>query len=169
MEPEPTRPRPNQARGIALIASALIVGIFVMRAGFDVDGDGSETVANPPGATTETTAADDGGEETTTTEPVRPPGEITVIVANASGVNGAAGNLTATLADAGYLTAPQTDAPERLETTQVLFAPGFDREAAAVAQAIGVAAEAATALPEPPPVELAGAQILVLLGPDIAA
>jgi hypothetical protein len=91
-------------------------------------------------------------------------------VANASGVQGAAAEQTERIASGGYQTAPAGNAPEgtQLQTTQVMPTAGFEAEAAALAAAIGAPESAVQPLPEPPPVDLAGANILVMLGTDLA-
>ena len=51
----------------------------------------------------------------------------------------------------------------------MLATAGYEADAAALAAAIGVPAESVTAMPDPPPLDLTGAQILVMLGPDLAS
>ncbi|HEX8804757.1 MAG TPA: LytR C-terminal domain-containing protein [Acidimicrobiales bacterium] len=171
METERPSTRSNPARGVALIATAVILGLFILRNGFD-DGSSSgatSTTAEPTaGDTTATTGAPDGTGTTAAAPAARPPGEVTVIVANTTSVGGAAGQLSQTISDAGYLTAPATDSPQAVDATQVLYLDGYQADAAAVAGVIQAPATAVAALPDPPPVELAGAQVVVLLGPDLA-
>src|SRR5690606_35052381 len=97
-----------------------------------------------------------------------PPSEVTVVVANASGVNGAAAQLTDTLAGQGYQTAPGLNAPSSVATTQILYLEGFEQEALALASTIQAPAEGVAPMPQPPPVDLGPAQLLVMLGPDLA-
>ena len=171
----PMTARSSPARGMVLIAAAVVLGLFLLRAIDDSSssvstGDPGET-AGTTGAGGDTTAPPAEGEGTTTTAaPPRQPAEVTVRVANASGVQGAAGAKTQQLAGEGYKTVAETNGPpgQQIEATQVLFSEGFDREAVAVAEALGLTAENAVALPAQPPVDLGGAQILVLLGTDIA-
>jgi hypothetical protein len=170
METERPTARSNPARGVALIATAVILGLFIVRNGFDNPSSADDGTAPTEQAGGSTAPTGNGGETTTTTAPpaARQPAEVAVLVANASGVSGAAGGLTATLASQGYQTAPETNAPESVGATQVLFAPGFDAEAAALAGAIQAPPDGVAPMPQPPPVELGPAQILVLLGPDLA-
>lgn len=164
--------RTSPARGVALIATAVIIGLFVLRNGFEtkdpsdlapVVADTSDTTAaaspgTDPGATTDTTAA----------PAPRPPAEVTVLVANTTGVGGAAGGLSENLTGQGYVTAAPTDAQPALQMTQVLFVEGFQAEAQAVAAAVGAPAESVATMPNPTPVpDLAGAQVLVMLGADL--
>jgi hypothetical protein len=153
---------------VVLIAAAVILGLFLLRAVYDDTPSGTTEASGTTAAsgdTTDTTAADGS---TTTAAPPRPAAEVVVRVANASGVQGAAGEMTQRIAGAGYQTVPETNAPDRLDATQILFAEGFDREAAALAEAMGAPAESAVAMPAQPPVDPGGAQIVILLGPDLA-
>ena len=165
--------RSNPARGIVLLAAAVVLGLFLLRA-LD-DSSTSDDIAT---ATTDTaaangdatdTTAEDGG-DTTTTAPLRQPAEIVVRVANVSGVSGAAGAKTEQLAAAGYQTVEATNGPEgqQLDATQVLFVDGFEGEAGALAGALGAPADGVAAMPAQPPADPGGAQLVVMLGTDLA-
>jgi len=162
--------RPSPVRGVVLVAVAAVLGFFLLRA-IDDSGSGIE-VATPDTETSDTTAAADApaGSDTTAAPEPRPVGEVTVIVANASGVQGAATQMTERLAAAGYLYAPAGNAAEgtELATTEILPASGFESEAARLAGDMGLPPEAVKSMTDPPPVDLAGANILVLLGSDLA-
>ena len=171
MVPERTQARANPARGLALIATAVIVGLFLLR---NWDGTGSGVAAagteqtggsdvTTPGATT--TAP--GGEAPATTVAARPPSELTVRVMNATSVPGAAGRMSDTLVAAQYKTVEPDDAGKMLDTTQILYAPGYEQEAAELARAISSPAESMEALAGQ--VDPAGATLVVLLGKDLAA
>lgn len=170
--PAPTRSTP--ARGIVLIAAAVVLGLFLLRALEDsapdnvAAGPAETTVAG--GDTSDTTTAEDGGDTTTTAAPVRQPAEVVVRVANVSGVSGAAGARTEQLTSAGYQTVEPTNGPEgqQLEATQILFIEGFEGEARALAEALGAPADGVAAMPAQPPVDPGGAQLVVLLGTDLA-
>jgi hypothetical protein len=168
MVPQRTHARANPARGVALIATAVILGFFILRNGWDqnlpdVDSAGTQAPTSaesaPPPPEEETTAS---------TAPARPPAEITVRVLNAAGVGGAAADWTTALEQAGYRPAQADNAPETRDTTAVLFAAGFDREAAVLAEQIRAPADQVAPLGEPPAVDPAGAQLVVLLGTDLA-
>jgi hypothetical protein len=91
-----------------------------------------------------------------------------VLVANASGVQGAAGNQATAIQQGGYQVLPAANAPQNVEATQVLAIAGYEAEAAALATAIGAPPESVAPMPDPPPLDLAGAHLLVVLGPDLA-
>jgi hypothetical protein len=165
--------RASPARGVALIATAVIIGLFVLRNGYEVsrpsdDDPPAQAPEQEPGAGGG--PATGGGSTTTTSPPAaRPPGEVTVIVANTTDIAGAAGTLSDALAAESYVLAEPTDADPPLEASQVLYTPGFEREAAAVAAAVGISPDAVAPAPDPPPVQETGnAQVLVMLGSDLA-
>jgi hypothetical protein len=167
--------RSNPARGIVLLAAAVVLGLFLLRA--LEDSSSSDDIATAPtgttaagGEATDTTAAEDGGDTTTTAAPLRQPAEIVVRVANVAGVSGAAGERTQQLAGAGYQTVEATNGPEgqQLDATQVLFVDGFEGEARDLAEKLGAPADGVVAMPAQPPVDPGGAQIVVLLGTDLA-
>jgi hypothetical protein len=168
--------RTSPARGVALIATAVIIGLFILRNGFESPTAGSDAPSVVDRETTTTAAAGDAGgtpagadgTDTTEAPASRPPAEVGVVVANTTTVAGAAGGMSETIGALGYVMSTPTDADPELETTQVQFAPDFEAEAQALAEAIGLPPTAATPLAEPPPVDPAGVRVVVLLGRDLA-
>lgn len=160
----------SPVRGVVLVAVAVVLGFFVLRA---LDDTGAGPAVDTAEVDTSEPAAPAGDDTTppaeTTTSAPRPPGEVVVLVANASGVTGAAGEQTEALASGGYQTAPATDSPTPSDTTVVLATPGFEAEAGVLAALIGASEGAVQPMPEPPPLELAGANIVVMLGTDLAS
>jgi hypothetical protein len=166
------------ARGLLLLAVALLIGVVLLNA----------TDADPPGSTVsargDSDSGDDGGgdaggdggsaAETTTTAaptttlPARAPAEVKVIVANASDVKGAAGGGRTALANAKYNVLAPTNAAAAA-TSSIYFIPGYDRDAAAVATALGLPANLVKAMPAPLPFDTKGAHVAVVLGADHAA
>jgi hypothetical protein len=173
MVPERSQARANPARGLALIATAVIVGLFLLRNWDGSSAGGTELATAETGddqaAGGEGGASGDPADQTATTVAPRPPAEVMVRVLNATDVGGAAGNLSETLQQNGYQSVDPADAPEKLEITKILFAGGYDREAAELARAIGSPADSVEPLADPPQADPAGAQLVVLLGADIAA
>jgi hypothetical protein len=155
-------------RGVVLVAVAVVLGFFVLRAIEDTGGGPTPEeieAANDTTASSEDAAA---STDTTVAPAARPPGEVVVLVANASGVQGAAANQADAIASGGYQVLPATNAPAEVEATQVLATAGYEADAAALAAAIGAPPESVAAMPEPPPVDPTGAHVVVLLGPDLA-
>jgi hypothetical protein len=156
-------------RGVVLVAVAVVLGFFVLRA---IDDTGGGPTPDEIAAANDTTGssedAAEGSADTTVPPTARPPGEVVVLVANASGVQGAAGAQAEAIGAGGYQVLPAANAPAEVEATQILATAGYEADAAALAAAIGAPAESVAAMPEPPPLDLTGAQVLVLLGPDLA-
>lgn len=166
----PNEPTVNPARGAALVVVAVLVGLLLLRNGIDT----SEVVTASKGDDSSADAgADDATDDTVTTEttlPARSPAEVTVIVLNGTTVSGAAGKYSTAIGSAGYQMLEAGDAPTKTPATQVFFTAGFEREAAAVALAAGAPATAAPALlPTPPPGEVGAANVVVVIGTDLAS
>jgi hypothetical protein len=152
----------------------VLLGLVLLRNGLDTsevvtssrDDNGSEDGGSDEG----TDEGTDEGEDTTTTVPAKAPAEVTVVVLNGTSVGGAAGKYSTALASAGYQLLPAGDAPTKIPVTQVYFTPGFEQEAAAVALAAGAPATITpAALPTPPPGEVGAANVVVVLGTDLAS
>jgi hypothetical protein len=165
-----TRHRPARDRRDFLMG-ALVGGIVVAvlaAIAWVTLGDSSDTkVATPATTTTSreattTTEAPSSTVATTTTVPARPPAQVRVEVLNASGTAGAAGSKATTLKNAGYMIAGVGDATRR-QGTVVTCKPGFDAEAAALAQAVGPGTTT-EAFPTPPPTGSENADCVVILG-----
>lgn len=167
--PEPTA---NPARGAVLVVVAVVIGLFLLRNGID----SSTTASSDRGDTsTDEGLIDDGGIDegtTSTTLAARAPAQVPVIVLNDSGVSGAASAYSQALAAAGYtLTNPEganATLPGDRPDTQVLFAEGFDQEAAILATAIGAAPAGVQPLGTTSPGPTDGASVIVVLGTDLA-
>lgn len=177
----PTDTVANPARGAALVVVAVLVGLFLLRNGLDTSdvvtgspsSGGSTDLGVTDGGTTDEGSTDEG--TTDSTAVVRPPSQVPTIVLNGSGVAGAAKRYSTVLAELAYsLTNPEGgNATNNVQATQVLYGPGYDREAVAVAEALG----AASGQPAPTPTPLGtvqpgttnNAQVVVVLGPDIGS
>jgi len=162
--PSPTvlrRAVSSAARGAALVGLAVLIGIVLLQVVDDGTtgpiGDGS----GPPGSATTTT---EPGPTSTTKAAgeVRPPQQVTVVVLNGSGRPGAATAQTNALKAKGYQTLTPADATRR-EGTVVYYRPGFEREAAALATAVGGNPNVEP-MPETPPPGAEDADCVVILG-----
>jgi hypothetical protein len=159
------------ARGIALIAVAVLLGVILLRAT-----DGPEPFAGTPAATEEDDNTDTTdttvttGETTPTTAPVaaHDPATVTVLVANGAGIGGLAGRITDQLEGQNYLTAEATDTLAPADESAVFYTPGYEADAAAIAALLSPA-PATAPLPDPPPVaDMQGANVLVVAAADLA-
>ena len=169
----PTEPTVNPARGAALVVAAVLLGLVLLRNGLDTSevvtsspSDGSSDGSGDAG----TDDATDTGDETTTTLAARAPAEVSVVVLNGTSVGGAAGKYSTAIGSAGYQMLEPADAATKIPATQVYFTPGFEREAAAVALAAGAPATVTpTLLPTPPPGEVGTANVVLIIGADLAS
>jgi len=164
----PTEPTVNPARGAALVVVAVVLGLLLLRNGLDT----SEVVTSSKGdSTTKDKGSDGGGDPgtTTTTIPLKAPSAVSVIVLNGTSVGGAAGKYSTAIGTAGYTMLAPGDAATKIPATQIFFAPGFEREAKAVALAAGAPASLTpAAMPTPPPGEVGAANVVVVIGTDLA-
>lgn len=164
----------SAARGAALIGLAVVIGVVLLQV---VDtgkgGGGGEGGGGSAGGTTTTTTTAAGSSTTTTatgssttkapTGPVKQPGQLTVEVLNGSGKVGAAGALSGELAKKGYQMGKPTDAPKLRTGTAVSCTAGLDREATALAAAVGSAAKVEP-FPSPVPPGAEKANCIVIVG-----
>lgn len=152
-------------KGAILVAVAVVIGLVLLR------DDGSSTAQVAVGAEdnpAESADPDSTSSTTSTTAALRAPADVKVLVANGSGVNGAAGTKTTELEALGYVTANPTDA-ERVTATVIYFTDTYQPEAEALAAAMGADVAAVTALPTPAPVgDTQLSNVIVVLGPDLA-
>lgn len=160
--------------GIILVGAAVFFLLYLFA---DEPATGPSSTTSTTLATT-TSVADtsptSSGESTTSTTiattsttsgpDVRPPSEVTVIVLNSMGLDGAASGMTAQLAEAGYQTlTPDNFEPEQ-DPSRIWYREGFAAEAAAMVEFLP------SAQVEPLPDESIGegADIVMVLGTDYA-
>ena len=158
--------------GIIVAAIAVLLGFLILR---DINRDRDGGVATGP---VETQPASTDEVPTDSTDVVvstttLPRTGYKVLVANASGVSGSAGQMSTALQAEGFIVQqPATNAAETVgkqTVTVVYYVPGFESGAAAVSQVLGGVATQPVATP--PPVEsgdLGEATVLVMLGTDLA-
>jgi len=97
---------------------------------------------------------------TSTTVSLRPPAEVTVVVLNSMGLDGAAGRLNTELADAGYQTlTPDNFSPEQ-DPSRIWYREGFAAEANVLVEFV----PGATVEPLPDETLQEGADVLLVLG-----
>ena len=106
-----------------------------------------------------------------TTAPMHPRSEVTVLSVNASGAAPRGEDLTRSLADAGFKVVPPEQAGAPVPSTTVYWTRGYEREAKALADAVQVPVEIGVGpVPDPPPVpDMKGANVVVVIGQDLAA
>jgi LytR cell envelope-related transcriptional attenuator len=187
--PGPVGRRPRAGNGGAPASGALaivavVAGFLILRSiNDDDDGDVGEGGTDGTLVASDTTTTAIAGSvvpidstTTTTVPPVVLDPNVTVIVANASNVNGAAAQMTRALEVVGYTMGDPTDraaSTPQLEASVVYFdpaVPNSDAVAQSVARSLGgVDSISAVAVPAPTASgELGGGGVLVMLGIDKA-
>lgn len=160
---------------VGLVALALVVGIGGVWYLFVRDDGSASSSSDTPAATSESTA-------TTATAPVEPvdttlvPDEVPpipdksiyrVAVFNASGIQGAAGEVVAPqLQNEGWTTEPIANAPSTTDESVVMFTGGKRRVAWSVAEQLGI--DRAPPLDGLTPEDIGNADVVVLVGLDLA-
>jgi hypothetical protein len=184
------RPRAGEGGAPASGALAIVLAVVAVVAGFLIlrsvnDDDDGDVGEGAPGTTlpTDSAAVTTIGSVTTlpgTTTTTEPPlvldPAITVVVANASNVNGSAAQMSRALGVVGYTMGEPTNKAAsvgQLDATVVYFdpaVPNAEAVAGSIARSLGgVDSIAAVAIPAPTETgELAGAGVLVMLGIDKA-
>ena len=159
----------NSTLSIVVAVVAVLVGFFILR---DINSDSSSPSSTP----TDDTSVDAGTTVPDAAATTLPPATNTtgfkVLVANASGVPGSAGDLSVALQGLGFIVQPplnKSDATPKQTLTMVYYIAGQEANAANVAAALGGVATAP--MPDPVPTEtgnMGEASVLVLLATDLA-
>ncbi|HYN31534.1 MAG TPA: LytR C-terminal domain-containing protein [Ilumatobacteraceae bacterium] len=173
----PTPPRRSSRQGvggspmgstlsIVLAVVAVVAGFLILR---NITNDSSSSDGSSPTETSvASTVASTIPAVTSSTVPPLVTQGATVVVANASGVPGSAGRMSAELAGAGFTMAEPTNATSALEQSVVYYDPSnaaAQSVATSVAQVMG--GLVVETVPTPPPVEgetLGDAGVVVMLG-----
>ena len=170
----PTEPTANPARGVVLVVIAVLVGLVLLRNGIDADSSAGGSGGSDQGTSTDA-GSTDGSTTTSSSAPVglRSPSEVPLIVLNGSGVQGAAKKYSSFLLTKGYTNQTDADggnASAQADTSKVYYQEGFQKEAEAVASAIGAPSTGGTA---PVPTVSLGqtnnASVIVVVGKDLGS
>jgi hypothetical protein len=170
------------ARGFALVALAAFTGVIGVQilqddtanpaaapSGTPVAAGGSSTIAgggsstSSGNATTTKATSTTKAATTTTTTRGRPMAQVTVTIANGSGVQGAAQTMFGKLKGLGWNTQGVLNADTRTGTI-VACRSGYDKEAASLAADVGGGAKVETFPSNPPSGTPSDANCLVILG-----
>ena len=153
---------------VIVAAIAVLLGFLILK---DLNRDNGGT-----SVPTETEAPSDSTLATETTIPTEtttlPRTGFKVLVANASGVTGSAGQMTTALRAESFIVSEPTNAAETVgkqDVTIVYYVPGYESGAAAVAQILGGVATQPVSTPAPVESgDMGEATVLVMLGTDLA-
>jgi hypothetical protein len=166
-------------RAALLIGLAVLIGfIFLHNTGsappVSAGTTGTSTFTTTPitfgsGGGTASTTPTTARSGTTTPATTGQPQDIKVLVANGTSTPGVAARVSNTLHTKGYNTLASTNSTQRPTSTVIYFQPTHSGDALAMAAKLNLPATAVLAIPQPPPVaNLNGANILVVVGPDLA-
>ena len=109
------------------------------------------------------------GHASTTTTTTIPASRVSVLVANASGVTGAAEATTTKLQPGGWNLLTPVNATAQVTASNVYYVAGYQRPALAVATSLKLAATSVVPYTTSAPISTIGtAQVLVVVGPDLA-
>jgi hypothetical protein len=170
------------ALAIVLAVVAVVAGFLILRSINDDDGDAGESPIGTDAASDSGSAPTVGsittlpGTTTTTEPPLVLDPAVSVVVANASNVNGSAAQMSRALEVVGYTMGAATNkgaSVGQLEASVIYFdpnVPNAENVAGSVARSLGgVDSIAPVATPAPTESgELGGAGVLVMLGVDKA-
>ena len=135
------------------------------------------TTTTAPGQTTTSTTAHTGttaahhGHRTgaTTTTTTVPHSAVSVVVANATTVNGVAAHYSTVIGAGGWNMKAPTDADTNEATSAVYYAPGQQQAAASIATAIGVKPAQVLPISSATPLSsTTGLDVIVIVGQDLA-
>ena len=159
-----------------MVLVGILIGVLILTVGLDEPDENTEaavTATTQEEAESEQEETEPGSQSTTPpgTPSLRPPEEVRVLVANGSGIQGAAGRLTDRLNAASYLTLSPRNTVNTQTASIIYFMPTYGLDAVAIAGILDADAESLIRpLPSPVPSLVGGiedAQILILLGgPD---
>jgi hypothetical protein len=170
-EPPEAGDRPHSGRGLAIVVVAIVIGVLLLpsatRSPLAASAVTSGTTATtvPAGRSAAT-----GHHASTTTTTTVPPSSIHVLVANATTVNGVAGAVTTFLSSKGFATLTATNALLKVSASEIFTVGGATADVQAVATALSLPASSIEPAASAAPVaSTTGANIVVIVGPDLAS
>lgn len=163
----------SAVRGAVLVALAVLLGFLILRGA--ADNQQVPVTATTPIFAATPTPTPDAAPATLPTPTVvdlsaaRPNSQVSVLVANGSGVDGQAGRLTDALRNQSFNVRPPKTGAART-TSVIYYRPGFDVEAEVVRTVLNTQTPIAP-IPVPDPIvgdgiDLVTVDVLVLVGAD---
>jgi hypothetical protein len=161
-------------KAVVVIAAVVIIGVVVLHHSPKSTVAGTTTTTQAPHSTT--TAKSGVPEAPTTTVPLVPPSSIKLQVLNGVLTGNLAGEWSTKLkANPGYNTLPPDNATTKVAQSEIyVLTPGYLPEARALAAAVGLPESAVNeTVPAPlsapiPPAERTAANLVLVVGPDLA-
>lgn len=165
-EPSVSRPGGGGGGQFPLVRALLVLAVFVVATVLLLGAVHPRAVTAVSATTTTSTTAPSRPTTTTTTVP---PHTVPVLVANASGVAGAAAAVSSQLQPGGWNLLPPVNATARLATSRIYYVAGFLPQANAIAGQLHLPASAVSPSTTADPITTIGtAEVLVAVGPDLA-
>jgi LytR cell envelope-related transcriptional attenuator len=152
--------------GIILVGAAVFLLLYLLAGDPEADAldtttsSSTATSVEGPSTTEPTTTTTTATSSTPATVPLRPPGEVRVMVFNSIELSGAAGRYTQELADAGYQTLPADDLDPEYDPSRIWYREGFSAEANVLLALL----PGALVEPLPDPELAPGSDLVVVLG-----
>jgi hypothetical protein len=159
----------NSTLSIVVAVVAVLVGFFILR---DINSNGTSSSSSPSDDTSVDAGTTVPDAAVTSLPAATNTTGFKVLVANASGVPGSAGDVSVALQGLGFIVQPplnKSDATPKQTLTMVYYIAGQEANAANIAAALGGVATAP--MPDPVPTQtgnMGEASVLVLLGTDLA-
>jgi LytR cell envelope-related transcriptional attenuator len=151
----------------AIVVLALFVAVTVVVLSDIHPVATKSTAASSP--TTTTTIATKNADHPSTTTTTISPAKVPVLVANASGVSGAAAAVAKELQGAGWDLLPPANASAQVTVSQVYYVAGFQRQAASIASTLQLPATSVGPYTTAAPISSIGtAEVAVVVGPELA-
>jgi hypothetical protein len=169
-DPTPPDGSSGSAGGIALGRALVVIAAFVTTTVLVLG------VIHPPAA--KSASGSPAAPSTSTTQPAHPasttstvpPSQVHVLVANASGVPGAAATVTNRLQVGGWSLLPPVNASTKIPTSQVYYVSGQQQAADSIATSLHLPASAVAPYTTAAPIASIGtAEVVVVVGPDLAS
>ena len=156
------------ARGVVLVAAALLVGVVLLNK-FDNDSAPfTPDVEVDSGTTTTRRLPTATALPTTTLRQPRPPADVKVLPANGTNTSGLGARTNEFLRRANYNALAPIDGSRLLDTTIVAYTAEFEAEARVLAQLLQLPLSAVKPLDDSTPVpETRGADVVVIAGADL--
>jgi hypothetical protein len=165
----PASPAPGVgAKGIVLVAAALLVGIVLLNKFDDSSVPFTPRVNVQSGTTTTRRLPSVSIVPSTTLRAPRSPADVKVLVANGTSTTGLATKTADFLRRSNYNSLSPTDATKNLDATIVAYRADYESEARVLAQLLQVPLSAVRPLDDNTPVsDNRGADVVVVAGSDI--
>jgi hypothetical protein len=160
----------GRAGGIPLVRASIVLVAFVVTTVLMLGVIHPSAIRSASGSAPATPASTGQPTHQSTTTTTVPPSRVPVLVANASGVNGAAATVSNRLQVGGWNLLPPVNASTKVPTSHVYYVAGQQQAADAIAASLHLPASEVLPYTTAAPITTIGtAEVVVVVGPDLAA